>query len=90
MLAFSKISTDEVMVTFKDRSSMKPYIPSKPVKQGFKVWMRADSHDGYISEFVCYTEKKDEITKTLELWFSVSMWSTVHAPLCENLNCTFQ
>ena len=39
---------------------MKQYLPKKPVKRGFKVWVCADSHDGYISQFECYTGKKGD------------------------------
>ena len=55
-----EISIDEVMVAFKGRSSMKQYIPKKPVKQDFKVWVGADSHSGYVSDFDCYTGKKGD------------------------------
>ena len=51
---------DEAMVAFKGRSSMKQYVPLKPVKRGFKVWVRADSHNGYVCEFECYTGRKGE------------------------------
>ena len=30
----------------------------KSVKRRFKVWVRAESHNGYISQFECYTGKK--------------------------------
>ena len=54
---------DEVMVPFKGRSSMKQYLPMKPVKRGFKIWVRADSHNGYVCEFECYTGKKGDTTE---------------------------
>ena len=44
-------SIDEAMIPYKGRSSMKQYIPLKPVRRGFKVWMRADSCTGFVSEF---------------------------------------
>lgn len=50
-------SIDEAMIAFKGRSSMKQYVPKKPVKRGFKVWVRADAGSGYISEFEIYTGK---------------------------------
>lgn len=37
---------------------MKQYMPKKPVKCGFKVWMLADAHTGYVSGFEVYTGKK--------------------------------
>ena len=46
---------DEAMIPFQGRSSLKQYLPAKPVKRGIKVWCRSDSHNGYISEFQIYT-----------------------------------
>ncbi|XP_036344060.1 piggyBac transposable element-derived protein 4-like [Rhagoletis pomonella] len=40
-------SIDECMVKFKGRSSMKQYMPMKPIKRGIKIWMRCDSKTGY-------------------------------------------
>ena len=45
------------MVKFKGRSSLKQYLPKKPVKRGFKIWMRANSDSGYISKFEVYEGK---------------------------------
>ena len=36
------------------RSSMKQYMPQKPVKRGFKVWVRADAVNGYFCDFNVY------------------------------------
>ena len=59
-------SIDEAMVPFKGRSSLKQYMPKKPVKRGFKIWMRADGKNGYVSEFEVYTGKKgDQVEKGL-------------------------
>ena len=33
-------------------------MPMKPIKRHFKVWMRADSTNGYVSQFEFYTGKK--------------------------------
>ena len=52
-----KASIDEAMVAFKGRSSMKQYVPKKPVKRGFKVWVRAGAVSGYVNEFNIYTGK---------------------------------
>lgn len=35
-------SIDESMIIFKGCSSLKQYMPMKPVKRGIKVWIRAD------------------------------------------------
>ena len=36
---------------------VKQYVPKKPVKRGFKVWVRADAVSGYVSELNFYTKK---------------------------------
>ena len=48
---------DEDMIKFKGRSSIKQYMLMKPVKCGFKVWVRADSNSGYTCNFAVYTGK---------------------------------
>ena len=50
-----QVSIDEAMIPFKGRSSMKQYVPLKPVKRGFKVWAMADSLNGYMYDFNVYT-----------------------------------
>ena len=56
-------SIDEAMIPFKGRSSLKQYVPLEPVKRGFKVWVRADSWNGYFCEFEVYTGKADTTTE---------------------------
>ena len=46
--------------TFKGRSTLKQYMPKKPVRRGIKVWMRADAESGYVSAFEVYTGKKGD------------------------------
>ena len=59
-------SIDEAMIRFKGRSSLKQYLPLKPIKRGIKTWVRADSTNGYISEFEIYTGKEgDQPTRNL-------------------------
>lgn len=53
-------SIDESMILFKGRSSIKQYNPMKPIKRGYKLWMRADP-DGYISKFDIYQGKNSEV-----------------------------
>ncbi|KAJ8875661.1 hypothetical protein PR048_023558, partial [Dryococelus australis] len=43
------IAVDESTIKFKGRSSLKQYMPNKPIKCGYKVWV-----------FEIYTEKKDD------------------------------
>ena len=54
------VSIDEAMVPFNGRSSLKQYMPKKPVKRGIKVWMLADAKNGYVSSFEVYTGKKGD------------------------------
>ena len=42
---------------------MKQYLPMKPVKRGFKVWVRSDSHNRYVCELECYTGRKGDKTE---------------------------
>ena len=52
---------DEAMVPYKGRSSLKQYMPKKPVRRGLKEWMRADSNDGYVSQFQVYVGKETSV-----------------------------
>ena len=47
----------EAMVPYKGHSSLKQYMPNKPVKRGLKVWMRSDSNNGYVPQFQVYVGK---------------------------------
>ena len=51
------LSVDEAMVAFKGRHSFKQYLPSKPTKWGFKVWVIAESDSGYVLKLDVYTGK---------------------------------
>lgn len=64
-------SIDEAMIRFKGVSSLKQYMPAKPIKRGFKVWVRADSVTGYVYEFKIYTGKNDDNTPELGLGANV-------------------
>ena len=50
-----QVSVDEAMIPFKGRSTMKQYVPIKPIKRGFKVWVLADAIDGYFCDLNVYT-----------------------------------
>lgn len=47
------------MIKFKGRSSLKQYLPNKPTKRGIKVWVLADSKNGYVYNFEIYTGKDE-------------------------------
>lgn len=49
-------SIDESMVKFKGRVGFRQYMPLKPIKRGYKIWIRADS-SGFVSQFQVYTGK---------------------------------
>ena len=38
-----EVVVDEAMIKFQGRSSLKQYMPKKPVKHGIKVWVLGDS-----------------------------------------------
>ena len=47
-------SIDEAMIAFRGTPAFCQYMPAKPTKYGIKVWVRADSHNGYANEFQVY------------------------------------
>lgn len=57
-------SIDESMIKFKGRSSIRQYMPMKPTKRGYKVWVRADQ-SGYMCQFQIYTGKVSGTEKNL-------------------------
>ena len=50
-----EVAIDEAMVAFKGRSSIKQYMPMKPVKRGYKIWCLCYSHNVYLWNFEVYT-----------------------------------
>ena len=54
-----EVSVDEAMIKFKGRSSLKQYMPKKPIKRGIKVWVRADAINGFVSDFDIYIGKEE-------------------------------
>ena len=59
-----EIAVDEAMIKFLGRSSLKQYLPKKPIKRGIKVWVLGDSATGYFSRLEVYTGKKGATTET--------------------------
>ena len=53
------LSVDEGMVAFKGRLSFRQYMPVKPTRYGIKVWMAADSSNGYVLNFDVYLGKDE-------------------------------
>jgi hypothetical protein len=52
-------SIDETMVKFKGRSTLKQYIPAKPIKRGYKLWCLWDSITGYLFNYKIYVGKEN-------------------------------
>jgi len=44
----SSQTIDESMILFKGRSSIRQYMLMKPIKRGYKVWVRCDSRTGFV------------------------------------------
>ena len=66
-------SVDEAMIAFRGRLGFRQYLPAKPTKYGIKVWMRADSENGYCNEFDIYTGKSDDSTDVIGLTSRVDL-----------------
>ena len=57
-------SVGEAMIKFKGRTTLKQYMPKKPIKRGVKMWCRADSQTGYLSDFDIYVGRSGEAVET--------------------------
>ncbi|KAL3192155.1 hypothetical protein MRX96_059266 [Rhipicephalus microplus] len=68
------LAIDESMIKFKGRSSLKQYMPKKPVKRGYKVWMLCAS-SGYNLKFDIYT-----VSRTLEFAATGAFWPPYPVP----------
>lgn len=53
------LSIDESMIKFKGRSSLKQYMPMKPIKRGFKMWVIACGVTGYCLGMNLYEGKEE-------------------------------
>lgn len=53
-------SIDEAMAKFKGRSTLKQYLPLKPIKRGIKLWVRSDAITGYAYDVNIYVGKETE------------------------------
>src|SRR3989441_8179665 len=51
------LSVDEAMIPFKGRHFTKQYMPNKPDKFGFKVWVCAEADTGYALQVEVYVGK---------------------------------
>uniref|UniRef100_A0A1X7U6Z1 PiggyBac transposable element-derived protein domain-containing protein n=1 Tax=Amphimedon queenslandica TaxID=400682 RepID=A0A1X7U6Z1_AMPQE len=53
-------------------------MPQKPIKSGFKVWVRADSINSYVSQFHVYTGKETYNEKGLGSRVVKDLTATIH------------
>ena len=53
-----KLAVDERMVKSKHRSGIRQYMKDKPTKWGVKLWVLADSDNGYTVDFNVYVGKE--------------------------------
>ena len=60
------LSVDEAMVGYKGRPSFKQYMHTKPTNYGFKVWMAADSANGYALNYEVYLGKDKDGEHSME------------------------
>ena len=51
------------IIGFKGKLSFRQYLPAKPTKYGIKVWMAADSSNGYVVNFSAYLSREREIQR---------------------------
>ena len=58
------LAVDEAMIKFHGRSTLKQYMPMKPIKRGIKVWALADEN-GFFSRFEVYKGKKNGVEHSL-------------------------
>lgn len=58
-----RVAIDESMIKFKGRNSLKQYMPKKPTKRGYKVWMMC-AQSGYCLDFNIYTGKQGSNVET--------------------------
>ena len=52
VLSNNKEQINKHMVKFKERSDMKQYLKSKPIKWGFQIWFRCSSKTGYLYKWI--------------------------------------
>ena len=69
---------------------MKQYLPKKPVKRGFKVWVMADSEDGYfldVQVYVgreCCSNEEKGLGKRVVLKLTEPLAGRHHHVFCDN------
>ena len=78
-----ELAVDEAMIPFKGRLSFKQYMKDKPTKWGIKVFVLADSRNGYVKRIQIYTGKNSDLSKS-----EIGLASTVVLELLKGLEQT--
>lgn len=81
------ISVDEGMIPYRGRLSFKQYMPAKPTRYGIKVWMAADSCNGYVLNFDVYLGKEPNHRRINGLGYDVVTQLT--RPFMNNNHCVY-
>ena len=81
------ISVDEGMIAYRGRLSFKQYMPAKPTRYGIKVWMAADSSNGYVLNFDVYLGKEPNHRRINGLGYDVVTQLT--RPFMNNNHCLY-
>ena len=55
-----KLSADEQIIPFKGRSIMKQYMPQKPNRWGYKMFLLAGANSGICYDYIFFTSKSDK------------------------------
>ena len=55
-----QVAVDEAMVFFKGHSTIKQFMPLKPMKRGYKVWCICDSINGLAYQIEVYLGATEE------------------------------
>ena len=61
------------MIAFKGRLSFRQYMPAKPTKYSIKIWMTADSQNGYVKNFSVYLGKEANVPSVNGLGYDVAL-----------------
>ena len=61
----STLSLDESMVSFKDRHKNKVFMPSKPIRIGFKAFVVCEVDMGFLLEWIMYNKDEGKRTKKI-------------------------
>ena len=65
------IAIDEGMIAYKGRLSFQQYMPAKPTKYGIKLWMAADSRNGYVINYDVYLGSEEGVQRIQGLGYNV-------------------